>query len=223
MKPPKLSVAAVGFAILVIAMDIAVIRAALLRAGPEGWGKPGAGLLPHMLADPIFGPGPKGWAVFAFVLLPMIDALMIGAYRLRRRGDHTAGAAGFVIAGSVATLAVFSSCLISPGTAIGMVKPISRSIALASFAGLTRLFGNATPQTHALEWTYAVLFAVIIPIAFFCILPLLVAIIGGRVARHLEPGQPAMGAGSGEPTQGGEAPNEAIQRTRLRRAADLAR
>ena len=143
MKASGLSVAAIGFAILVIAIDFAVIRAAFLSPGPEGWGEPGVRLLPHMLADPIFGPGPKGWAVFAFFLLPMIDALLIGVYRLRRRGDHTAGTAGYVIAGSVATLAVFTSCLISPGTAIGLSMPISRRIALASFHGLARLFGNA--------------------------------------------------------------------------------
>ena len=152
MKAPKLTVAAIGFAILVIAMDFAVIRAAFL-AGP-GWGEPGARLLPHMLANPIFGPGPKGWAVFAFFLLPMIDALLIGVYRLRRRGDHTAGTLGYVIAGSVATLAVFTSCLISPGTAIGLSMPISRRIALASFQGLARLSGNSrrVAMTSCFPW-----------------------------------------------------------------------
>jgi hypothetical protein len=172
-------VAAIGFAILVIAIDFAVIRAAFLSPGPKGWGEPGVRLLPHMLADPIFGPGPKGWAVFAFFLLPMIDALLIGVYRLRRRGDHTAETAGYFIAGSVATLAVFTSCLMSPGSAIGLSMPISRRIALASFHGLARLFGNAPSPTDAMEWAYAVIFAVLIPIAFFCIAPLLVAVIGG--------------------------------------------
>src|SRR5277367_5508105 len=105
MKASRLSVAAIGFAILVIAIDFAVILAAFLSPGPKGWGEPGVRLLPHMLADPIFGPGPRGWAVFAFFLLPMIDALLIGVYRLRLRGDHTAGTLGYVVAGSVATLA----------------------------------------------------------------------------------------------------------------------
>jgi hypothetical protein len=129
-----------------------------------------------------------------------INALLIGAYRLRRRGVHTAGTVGFVIAGSAATSAVFTSCLISPGTAIGMLTPISRPIALASFHALARLFGNAAWPNHGLEWTYVVIFAVLIPIAFFCIPPLLVAIIGGRVARYLDatglslPGAPRHGA-----------------------------
>ena len=178
-----------------------------------------------MLADPIFSPGPKGWAVFAFFLLPILDALLIGVYRLRRRGDHTAGTLGFVIAGSVATLAVFTACLISPGTAIGLSMPISRRIALASFQGLARLSGHGellyrgplkwTYGVRALEWTYAVIFAVIVPIAFFCILPLLAAIIGGRVGRHFGPSQPTMGAGSGDTTRGVEATDVAIPRTRL--------
>jgi hypothetical protein len=139
-----------------------------------------------MMADPIFGPGPKGWAVFAFFLLPMINALLIGVYRLRR-GNHTAGTIGYLITGSVATLAVFTSCLISPPTAIGLSKPISRRIALASFQGLARLFGSAALPNRAMEWTYAVIFAVLIPIAFFCILPLLAAVVGGWVARRCRP------------------------------------
>src|SRR5436309_719933 len=113
MKTSGLSVAAIGFAILVIAIDFAVIRAAFLIPGSGGWAEPGRPLLPGMLAARLLRPSPEGWAVFAFYLLPMIDALLIGVYRLRRRGDHTARTFGYVIAGSVATLAVFTSCLIS--------------------------------------------------------------------------------------------------------------
>ena len=201
MKASGLSLAAIGFTILVIAIDFAVIRAALLSPGTGGWAEPGAPLLPGTLVGPIISARPKGWAIFAFFLLPMIDALLIGVYRLRRRGDHTATTVGYVIAGSVATLAVFTSCLIAPGTAIGMLMPISRRIALASHRGLGRLFGNPALQNPALEWTYAVIFAVLIPIAFFCIPPLLVAVIGGRVARHFGPSKPSMGAGFGDATR----------------------
>ena len=207
MKASGLSVAAIGFAILVIAIDFAVIRAAFLSPGPKDGGNPEHAYCQTCWPIRLLSPGPNGWAVFAFFLLPMIDALLIGVYRLRRRGDHTAGTVGYVIAGSVATLAVFTSCLISPGTAIGMLTPISRRIALASFHGLARLFGNASLPNHALEWTYAVIFAVLIPIAFFCILPLLVAVIGGRVARHFWPSRPTMGAGQGETMRGVETPN----------------
>jgi hypothetical protein len=67
---------------------------------------------------------------------------------------------------------------------MGMLMPISRRIALASFHGLERLLGNAAFPNHALEWTYAVVFAVLIPMAYFCILPLVVAVFGGWVARR---------------------------------------
>jgi hypothetical protein len=199
-KPTGLSVGAIGFAILLIALDFAVVRAACLSPTPQERANAGALLLPGMLAGRLLSREPDGWAVFFFFLLPMINALMIGAYRLRRRGVHTAGTIGFVIAGSAATSAVFISCWISPGTAIGMLTPISRPIALASFHALARLFGNAAWPNHGLEWTYVVIFAVLIPIAFFCIPPLLVAIIGGRVAWYLDatghslPGPPRHGA-----------------------------
>jgi hypothetical protein len=184
-KTAGLSVGAIGFAILVMALDFAVVRAACLSPTPQ---------LPGMLVGRLLSRGPDGWTVFAFFLLPMINAILIGVYRLRRRGVHTAGTVGFVIAGSAATSAVFTSCLLSPGTAIGMVTPISRPLALASFYGLAWLFGiRVLPPPNvpgwpnrALEWTYAVIFAVFIPIAFFCIPPLLVAVIGGRVARYFD-------------------------------------
>jgi hypothetical protein len=197
-----LSVGAIGFAILVMALDCAVVRAACLSPRPE---------LPADLVGRLLSRGPDGWAVFAFFLLPMINALLIGAYRLRRRGVHTAGTVGFVIAGSAATSAVFTSCLISPGTAFGMVTPISRPIALASFHALARLSGHGellyrgplkwTYGVWALEWTYAVIFAVLIPIAFFCIPPLLVAVMGGRVARYLDVAGPSL---PGPPRHGPE-------------------
>jgi hypothetical protein len=200
-KAAALSVGAIGFAILVLALNFAVIRAACLSPRPEERARPGAPLLPGMLAGRLLSRGPDGSAVFAFFLLPMIDALLIGVYRLRRREDRSAGTVGFVIAGSAATLAVFTSCLISPGTAIGMLTPISRPIALASFHGLARLFGNAARSNPALEWTYAVIFAVLIPVAFFCIPPLVVGVIGGRVARYSDEARPSL---PGLPRHGAE-------------------
>jgi hypothetical protein len=177
-KPAGLSVGAIVFAILVIALDFAVIRAACLGPRLE---------LPADLHDRLIGRGSGESAVFAFFLLPMINALLIGAYRLRRRADHTAGTVGYVAAGTVATLAVFTSCLIAPGTAIGIITPISRPIALAVFRGLARLYGSEAWPNLPLEWTYAVFFAALNPSALLCIPPLLVALIGGLVARHIKP------------------------------------
>jgi hypothetical protein len=193
-KAAGVSVGAIGFAILVIALDFAVVRATCFSPTQQERATTGAPILPGMLAGRLLRRGPDGWPVFAFFLLPMINALLIGVYRLRRREDHTAGTVGYVAAGSVATLAAFTSCLIWPGTAIGMLTPISRRIALPCFYGLARLFGiRVLPAPNvpgwpvlALEWTYMVIFAVLIPIAFFCIPPLLVAVIGGRVARHFD-------------------------------------
>ncbi len=140
-KAAGLSVGAIGFAILVIALDFAVIRAACLSPTQQERATTAAPLLPGTLAGRLLKRGPDGWAVFAFFLLPMINSLLVGVYRLRRRGDQTAGTVGYVTAGSVATLATFTSCVISPGTAIGMLIPISRRIALTCFYGLARLFG----------------------------------------------------------------------------------
>jgi hypothetical protein len=200
-KAAGLSVGAIGFAILVIALDFAVVRAACFSPAPqERANYTGVRLLPGMVAGRLLSRGPDGWAVFAFFLLPMINVLLIGVYRLRRRGCRTAGTVGYVAAGSVATLAVFTSCLIWPRTAFGLLTPMSRRIALACFYGLARLFGirvlpaPAVPgwPAGALEWTYVVIFAVLIPIAFFCIPPLLVAVIGGRVARRFDVAGPSL-------------------------------
>jgi hypothetical protein len=206
-KVAGLSVGGIGFAILVIALDFAVVRAACLSPTPQERVTTGAPLLPGMLAGRLLKRGPDGWAVFAFFLLPMINAILIGVHRLRRRGDHTAGTVGYVAAGSVATLAVFTSCLIWPETAIGMVTPMSRRIALACLYGTARVFGIIVLpapyvpgwQARALEWAYMVIFAVLIPFAFFCIPPLLVAVIGGRVARHLAVAGPSSSPPSARP------------------------
>jgi hypothetical protein len=56
MKASGLSVAAIGFAILVIAIDFAVIRAAFLSRGSKGWGD-----LPKCaIADSCHGMGLRG-------------------------------------------------------------------------------------------------------------------------------------------------------------------
>jgi hypothetical protein len=65
-KASGLSVGAIGLAILVIALDFAVVRAACLSPRPEERARPGAPLLPGMLAGRLLSRGPDGWGVFAF-------------------------------------------------------------------------------------------------------------------------------------------------------------
>ena len=45
----------------------------------------------------------------------MINILMIGLFRLLRRDRRTPRAIGFLMVGSAASLAVFTSCVASPG------------------------------------------------------------------------------------------------------------
>lgn len=123
MKFPRFSLASIGFLILVLAIDFAVIRIAF--------------------RSPSF----EGCATFALLLLPMFDALMIALYRLRRPERRSARSIGFFIAGTVAIFVVFVSCLVAPDTALGLLRAIGRPIALASLNGLTRLFGNAAMQS----------------------------------------------------------------------------
>jgi hypothetical protein len=81
-KASGLSVAAIGFATVIIALDFAVMRAACLSPRSEERASPGAPVLPGMLAGRLLSRAPDGWAVFAFFLLPMINALLIDVYRL---------------------------------------------------------------------------------------------------------------------------------------------
>ena len=173
MTLPRLSLATIGFAISVLAIDLAVIREAFR------------------------GPDLEGWTFFALLLLPMLDALLIALYRLRRRGRRTAGAVGFFGAGSVATLVVFVAGLGAPETALGLLRSVGRPIALASINGLTRLLGNAAMQHWGMQLTVGVAFEVLFPIAFFCALPLLVALLGGWLGRCLRPVPSIASAGLG--------------------------
>ena len=87
-KAPALSVGAIGFAIVIIALDFAVIRAACLSPRPVERASPGAPVLPGMLAGRLLSRGPDGRAVFAFFLLPMINALLIRRLPFVARKSH---------------------------------------------------------------------------------------------------------------------------------------
>ena len=63
-KAAGLSVGAIGFAILVIALDFAVIRAACRSPTQQEWATTGASILPGTLAGRLLRRGPDGWASF---------------------------------------------------------------------------------------------------------------------------------------------------------------
>jgi hypothetical protein len=155
MKIPRFSLATIGFTILVVAIDFAVIRVAFQSINLEGW------------------------ATFALLLLPMLDAVLIALYRIRRRKRRTPKALGFLVSGAAATMIVFELCVIAPGTALSMLRAIGRPIFTASVNGLTRFFGNAAMQHWGMQLTVGIAFELLLPIAFFCLPPLFVAL-GGR-------------------------------------------
>jgi hypothetical protein len=166
MKVPRFSLAAIGIAILVIAIDLAVVRAAL------------------------FSPDSETWANFAFCLLPMFDVLLISLYRLRRREYRTAGSVGFLFAGLSGTLVVFTFCQIAPDTAWAILRASERLILLSSIHEFTRVFGNAVMQSGAMELVLGVTKEFLFPIAFFCAAPFSMAYLGGWLARRIGTRQP---------------------------------
>lgn len=170
MKAPRITLASIGMAILILAIDFAIVRAAFLNDGPDTW------------------------PFFALLLLPMINVLLIKLYRLRRRARRTAGALGFTIAGSAGTITLFLAGLIAPGTILNLFRAIYRPIALASIRGLTRLLGNAAMQSWPMELTRALAFEILLPIAMFCAPLLIVAVLGGWLARRAGSGRPIAAA-----------------------------
>ena len=163
MKCPRLSLATIGFLILVLAIDFAVIRIAFQSINLEGW------------------------ATFALLLLPMLDAVLIALYRIRRRERRTSKALGFLVCGAAATMIVFGFCVIAPRTAITMLRAIGRPIFTASVNGLTRFFGNAAMQHWGMQLTVGIAFELLLPVAFFCLPPLCVALVGRWLAPRLGP------------------------------------
>jgi hypothetical protein len=158
MKLPRFSLATIGFTILVLAIDFAVIRVAFQS---------------HSLSD---------WAPFALLLLPMLDAVLIALYRMRRRKRRAPKALGFLVCGAAATMIVFGLCVIAPGTATSMLRAVGRPIFTATVNGMTRLFGNGAMQHWGMQITVGIAFELLLPMAFFCLPPLFVALLGRSLA-----------------------------------------
>jgi hypothetical protein len=161
MKLPRISLVSIEFVIVVLAVNFGVMRA-LYDNSTEG-----------------------GWALSAFLLLPMIDVLLIGLFRLRRRDRRTPRAIGFLLVGFAASLAVFTSCVVAPGTMFDALRAIGRPIAMGTMNGMTRYLGNAAMQSAPMQLTFGIAFEVLFPMAFFCLPPLFAAISGGWLAQRI--------------------------------------
>jgi len=154
VKLPRFALASIVFLILILAIDFGVIRGA-------------------------FGQRVEAPSVTALWLLPMIDGLLIGLYRLRRRERRTGRAVGFLVAGSAATAATFVSCCVAPETFFGILRAIGRPIFQATVNGLTRWVGNASMQTSAMQLLIGISFELLVPIMFVCGPALVAALLGG--------------------------------------------
>jgi hypothetical protein len=161
MKLPRVSLVSIEFVIVVLAVNFGVMRAVFDS----------------------FTVG--GWALPAFLLLPMIDVLLIGLFRLRRSDRRTPRAIGFLMVGSAASLVVFTSCLGAPGTMFEALQAVGRPIALGTMNGMTRYLGNAALQSTIMQLTFGIAFEVLFPMAFFCLPPLVAAVSGGWLAHRL--------------------------------------
>lgn len=160
MRFPRLSIASIGFAVLVLALNFAVVRDVFV----DDWDEDGR--------------------AFVLLLLPMLNILLIGVYRLRRAECRTPGAIGFLAAGSVATVLVFASCLLAPEAVGSMLRAVGRPIAMAIRNGLARQFGNAAMQGVTVRIAVGIGFEILLPAALFNLPPLAVALAGGWFARR---------------------------------------
>ena len=84
MKFPRFSLASIGFAILVLAIDFALIRIILFTGSQESW------------------------PMLAVFLMPLINVLLVASYRLRKKDRRTTRAIAFFITGNVAPVLVYA-------------------------------------------------------------------------------------------------------------------
>jgi hypothetical protein len=162
---PRITVASIAFVVLIAAIDFGVIRA-VLRAQDI-----------------------NDWELQVFLLLPMIDALLIVAYRLRRPERRTRRASGFLIAGSVATAFTFVSGYVAPESIITMISAVGEPLATAILKGLTHWIGAAAIQTGPIQLVLAICFELLLPVALVCGPALIVAVCGSWLAgRARQPG-----------------------------------
>jgi hypothetical protein len=130
-------------------------------------------------------------AVDPLLLLPMIDGLLIAAYRLRRPTRRTAGAVGFLVGGGLATAAIFAGFWVPMDVMLLPLSHVANSILEATNNGLTRWLGDATMQSWPMELALSIGFVVLLAIAHFCLPALAMAWGGAWLAGRLGRGKPA--------------------------------
>jgi hypothetical protein len=164
MKIPRISLAATGFLILILAVDFGVLRGVFAAANAPRW--------PYC---------------YLLLLLPMVDTLLIGVYRIRRRERCTPRAVGFLIGGTAATALIFASALLAPEAVYNTLLKIGRPVAMATAHALMRWLGSAAMQSSAVQLSLDIVFEVLLPIVFLCIPALVAALACGRIARRITP------------------------------------
>jgi hypothetical protein len=166
MKWPRFSLATVGFVNLILAVNLAVPLLAFRG---------------HFFREPL--------TVIPLLLLPMIDTLMIAAYRLRRHENRTDRAFGFVFFGTVATAFVVAKVLIARNFWIGLLLALCERIDEMTMNGVTRVFGATTAQAFRRPRAVAVIFELVVPIVLTSLPPLLVALGASWVSPEAQPPQ----------------------------------
>jgi hypothetical protein len=168
LKFPRFSLATIAFAILIVAADLAIVR--------------------HVF----FSQRLTNLVIFALLLLPMLNVMMIGLYGLRLRERRTARAVGFLIGGSAMTFVIFAFGQIAPDRAGDLLRFVGRPIAGGIIQALTRLVGSAAMQSNAMQLTVGITFEILLPVGLVCLPSIFAALVCGWLASRRDAPGPAM-------------------------------
>lgn len=172
MRLPRSTLASIGFAVVLVAVNLASVRAAVMTELGD--------------TDDV---DMSGFA--AFLVLPMIDALMIVAYRLRKPARQTARAVGFLAGGGLATVAMLAWILHLPmENAFEMLDTIAEPIDQAVYAVLAGLLGNWATGGIAEEIVDILFIEILVPVVAVSLPPLLAGLVTGWAARRVGPSWP---------------------------------
>lgn len=164
MKRPRIKLIGIGFLVLLLGVDFAILRG-------MSWADPAAE-----------SSSPE---VAAFLLLPMINVLAVVLYRLRKPERRTARATGFVLGGGIATAAMFLALWVDAGPWIDALRSLMAPVFDITLATLARTLGNAAVQTMAARVLLTIVFELLLPFAFFALPPLAAGLLAGQIARRL--------------------------------------